>query len=108
MPHDEILRYMLESWRNGGCTCMAWERYLDYLNVIALLGHKSGSHLETYIDATGIGLSLPAVMVLADYKDTYKTPSPPMFKSVTGIYHVTTDLKTYIAQKMFPSTLTDF
>ena len=56
MPSAEVLRYMPKSWRKGGCTRMAWERYLDYLNAIALSGHRGGSHMETYIDATGIGL----------------------------------------------------
>ena len=87
---------------------MAWERYLDYLNAIALSGHRGGSHMETYINATGIGLSLPAVMALSDYDDIYECPMPPIFESVVGGWRVTSQMKTHIVTKMFPSNLIDF
>ena len=108
MRNEEVLRYMPKLWQKGGCICMAWERYLDYLNAIALSGYKGGSHIETYIDITGIGLSLSAGMAFSDYIEIYKTPIPPLFESVTGHYHVTARMKAYIVTKMFPLILTNF
>ena len=38
----------------------------------------------------------------------YETLVPQLFKSVTGIHNVTTTMKKYIVQKLFPSNLIDF
>ena len=108
MPSEVKARYTPKSWRRGGCTRMAWEKWLKFVNAVALSGHKSGSHFETYIDSTGIGLSLPAMMTLTEHKNIFAVPVPPMFESVKGIYRIDQQMKTLIVTKLLPSNLVDF
>jgi hypothetical protein len=108
MPKEVKLRYMPKSWRRGGVTRLGYQKDLPFINKVSLSGHKSGSHFETYVDATGIGLSLPAVMTLAEYKNIHSIPVPPTFDSVTGINKVSQAMKIRIVTQLLPTNLNDW
>jgi hypothetical protein len=99
---------MPKSWRRRGITRLAHQKDLPFINKVSLSGHKSGSHFETYVDATGIGLSLPAVMTLSEYKNIHSIPIPPTFNSVTGINQVSQAMKISIVTQLLPTNLHDF
>jgi hypothetical protein len=107
MSHEVRLKYMPKSWRRSGITRLGHQKDLPFINKVSLSGHKSGSHFETYVDATGIGLSLPAVMTLAEYKNIHSIPIPPTFDSVTGINQVSQAMKISIVTQLLPTNLHD-
>ena len=76
-------RYSSKSMRKGACTVMCANRYLTKSNMLARSGHSSsGNHFETYVDSVGIGLSLPAAMVLNEYDDPYMMPYSCSFNAL--------------------------
>ena len=77
LPEDLKIsdRYSSKSMRRGACTVMTSNHKLKESHALARSGHgNSANHFGTYVENVGIGLSIPAAMVLNEYEDPYRMP----------------------------------
>ena len=108
LPEDLKIsdRYSSKSMRRGACTVMTSNHKLKESHALARSGHgNSANHFGTYVENVGIGLSIPAAMVLNEYEDPYRMPVSCSFDGLSNEDSLHVDS---LVAKLFPTNIPEF